>query len=549
MNAAEPPPLLPPRAFAPSTDKTLRRLFLTLFLRGRSSRGLRKQTAPKSVGQKLLLALIFYGLFGLFALSFRGQPVFALSVYLHGLTFLFLGMFVASSAGEILFNKEEADILLHRPVTSRSLLWAKIRVLVEVSLWLAGALNLAGFFVGTFAPDGGWSFPIAHALSTSLEALFCAGSVVLGYQLCLRWFGREKLDGLMTTVQVVFSVTVVLAGQIVPRLIGRLGPGLQFNTHAWWIALLPPAWFAGVDDALAGQSTAGSWALAGFGVAATAVVLWLAFGKLAKDYEAGLQALGETGSVRKRSPTQGRRWLEILVTNPPLSWWLRHPVSRASFLLTTAYLIRDRDTKLRLYPGLAPVLVMPFIFLLQGGNQHGGADSFLLAFSGSYLGLTPLMGLNLLQYSQQWQAADVFRAAPMAGPAQLCHGARRAVLLILTLPLLLVLALAGWFLGRQSSQLLLFLPGLIALPVYALVPHLGGRSVPLSSPTEEAKSARRGLTILAVMPVSLALAGAATWSWSHDWFGWFLLGEAVLVLALYFGLRMTLAKARWSSME
>ena len=51
-----------------------------------------------------------------------GQPVFGLSLYLHAMTLVFLGMFVASSAGEVLFNKEEGDILLHRPITARALL-------------------------------------------------------------------------------------------------------------------------------------------------------------------------------------------------------------------------------------------------------------------------------------------------------------------------------------------------------------------------------------------------------------------------------------------
>src|SRR6185436_17556752 len=139
---SEIPPILP----ATPPARVLRRLFLTLFLRGRSSRGLQKESAPKSVGQKLALTLLFYALFGLFALAFLRQPVFALSVYLHAMTFVFLGMFVAASAGEVLFNQEEADILMHRPVTARALLWAKIGVLVEVSLWLAGAFNLVGIF-------------------------------------------------------------------------------------------------------------------------------------------------------------------------------------------------------------------------------------------------------------------------------------------------------------------------------------------------------------------------------------------------------------------
>ena len=149
MNApSDTPPPLQAAGPALSPGRTLRRLFLTLFLRGRSSRGLRKESAPKSVGSKLALALVFYALFGMFALFFLQQPVFALSVYLHAMTLVFLGMFVAASAGEVLFNKDEADILMHRPVTSRALLWAKIGVLTEVSLWLAGAFNLTGFFVG-----------------------------------------------------------------------------------------------------------------------------------------------------------------------------------------------------------------------------------------------------------------------------------------------------------------------------------------------------------------------------------------------------------------
>ena len=267
MNApSDTPPPLQAAGPALSPGRTLRRLFLTLFLRGRSSRGLRKESAPKSVGSKLALALVFYALFGVFALFFLQQPVFALSVYLHAMTLVFLGMFVAASAGEVLFNKDEADILMHRPVTPRALLWAKIGVLTEVSLWLAGAFNLAGFFVGIGGKDGGWLFPIAHAISTIMEALFCTGTVVLVYQLCLRWFGRERLDGLMTTAQVFVAVAAVVAGQVVPRLLIRISGTIKFNAGSWWIGLLPPAWFAGFDDAFAGRGIRSSWELAGFGL-------------------------------------------------------------------------------------------------------------------------------------------------------------------------------------------------------------------------------------------------------------------------------------------
>jgi hypothetical protein len=115
-------------------------------------------------------------------------------------------MFVASSAGEILFNRQEADILLHRPIAPKTLLWAKVRVLVDVSLWLAFAFNLAGFYVGCGVPNGNGLFLPAHALSIMLEALFCTSTVIMVYQLCLRWCGRERLENLMTAAQIVVSM-------------------------------------------------------------------------------------------------------------------------------------------------------------------------------------------------------------------------------------------------------------------------------------------------------------------------------------------------------
>lgn len=534
---------------APPPEKTLRLLFLTLFLRGRSSRGIQKQTAPKSIGQKLALTLVFYGLFGCIGFTFITQPVFALSVYLHAMTFMFLGMFVAASAGEVLFNKEEADILLHRPASPSAMLWAKIRVLVEVSLWLAGAFNLVGLFVGVFAVNGNWLFPVAHALSTVLEALFCAGSVVVVYQLCFRWFGRQRLEGLITTSQVIISIGAVVSSQLLPQLMLRGNRILTFDRHSWWIALLPPAWFAGIDDAVAGTGESGSWMLALIAVAATALVIWAAFGKLAHDYESGLQSLAETVSKR-RKVREGRRWIDRMLDMPPMSWWLRDPVERASFLLVAAYLVRDRDVKLRVYPGLAPFLAMPLIFLVQG---HGLKDpwfgGFRIAFIAAYVGLIPVLGLSMLQYSQQWQASDIFRAAPIRGPAPLYHGARRAVLCFLTAPLLVIFALFVWLPGKDWSQMLMLIPGLIAIPVYALVPSIGGGGIPLSMPTEEAKSAGRGTAMIAATFTSLGLSALAMLCWKIGLFWWLVGIELVVAIGLYVVLGRALAAARWESME
>jgi len=537
-------PRLAPK-LAPDQDRiaerALRRLFLTVFLRGRSARGLRKSRTPSSIASKLLLTLLVYALVGAVALVWLKQPLFVLSICLHGMTFVFLGTFVAASAGELLFNKDEADILLHRPVAPRSLLWAKIAVLARVSLWLAAAFNLVGVFVGLAAPDAQPWFPLVHLLSTALVALLCTASVVLVYELCLRWFGRERLDGLITLAQIVVTLATVLLGQA-PRLLMQ-HPGFLSFAQSPWALLLPPAWFAGIDLALAGPGGAAWWAAGALAVAVTGGSLWLALGRLAHSYEHGLRVLGES-SAQPASAGARRRFLHTLATRGPGAWLLRDPVHRATFLLALAYLARNRDTKLRVYPGTVPLLIMPFLIL-----GRGGADRFGIAFAGAYLGLVPMFVLQLLQYSDNSAAADVFRLAPLPGPGRLIAGARVAVLAFSVLPLLLMLGVFAWLSAGEPRQLLLLVPGLIALPVYAFVPSIGGQGLPLSQPSDAASAAGRGFFVVFSILFALALAGLTTWAWSSDWFAPFVALEAVVAAGAHLALRRSAARAAWPSLE
>jgi ABC-2 type transport system permease protein len=529
-----------------SASRTLQQLYLTLFLRGRSSRGLNMAKAPKSVAAKLWGTLAMYALVGVIALTFLGQPSFNLSFYLHGMSLLFLGMFIAASAGEILFNKDEAEILLHRPVAPRVLLWAKVTVLTRISLWLALAFNLTGLVMGSVGRNGTWLFLPVHLASTCLAALFCSGSVVLLYQLCLRWFGREKLDNLMTGAQVLLAVGIMAASQMVPHVMRTLGPATDALSTNGWLFLLPPAWFAGFDEVFTGRGTTSSWALAGIGIAVTASVLLLAFGRLAATYEEGLQNLAESRPAKPRDPSK-RRLLDRLMDAPPLSWALRDPVVRASFRLTAAYLVRDRDVKLRLYPGLAPMLVMPAVFLFQGASENGGDIG--IAMAGGYLGLIPLMAMNLLQFSQNWQAADLYRLAPVPGPGPFIHGAIRAVAVVLVLPALTLTILIVCLLPNGIQNVAILLPGLIAMPVYALVPGAIEKTVPLSKPAEEAKSAMRGVLIFILMITALAVPGLAIAARHFGGFWIFLLVEALLAAAICLAMNSAISRKSWDPLE
>lgn len=177
------------------------------------------------------------------------------------------------------------------------------------------------------------------------------------------------------------------------------------------------------------------------------------------------------------------------------------------------------------------------------------ANGFLIAFAGTYLGLAPLLALNFLKYSQHWQAADVFRAAPIAGPASLCHGARKAVSFALTLPLFLGFVVIMLIMGTPWPQLSLLISGLILLPVLSMVPCANGEAVPFSQPSEEAKSAGRGLHMLVVTFVSMGVAGAAALADTLGFLWFFLIGETIVAAAVYAILKHRCAKARWPAID
>jgi hypothetical protein len=527
--------------------RTLRRLFLTLFLRGRSSRGLNRKSAPGSIASKQWVLLLLYALFGLSAFVYWKQPIFILSAGLHATTFMFVGLFIASSAGEVLFNQQESDILLHRPVTSGALLWAKVSVLLQVALWVSGAFNLTGLIVGSIDEQGSWLYLPTHAASTVLEALFCTGSIVLIYQLCLRWLGRERLEGIMTATQVVATLSFVLAGQILPRALAGLAR-MHIDSNSWGVLLLPPAWFAGLDDAIAGKHASASWELAAIGVVMTAVILWLAFSRLSASYGEGLQRISEF-SVGGRGAKVKGRWLDRLTSTPPFSWWLRAPTQRAIFKLTIVYVLRDRDVKLRVYPGIAPIMVLPFLILFQQSPRELDFGGIYIAFAGLFLAQVPLLVMTILRFSQQWQASDLFRAVPVEGPVPFCEGASKAAQFIAAIPLLLAALIVAFHDWHHLERLALLLPGLIAFPVYALIPCVDGEAVPLSLPTEEAKAAGRGLKLVGAMLLSFVLAALGFVAWNTGWFVWFLAAELVFAAIFYVRFKRESRGVRWPALE
>ena len=162
------------------------------------------------------------------------------------------------------------------------------------------------------------------------------------------------------------------------------GRHVRLTSDHFWMACFRPPGLPGSTIRWPARGSRSVRGLSGAGAPFNSGVLWLAFAQLSSQVRFRFDGLAEAETP---APQRGdRRWLHHAGADSPVSWWLRNPVERASFLLTAAYLLRDRDMKLRLYPALAPMVIMPVIFLMR---DTGEARAPLVGLRGSYLALLP----------------------------------------------------------------------------------------------------------------------------------------------------------------
>ncbi len=478
----------------------------------------------------LVFLLFTYGVMGLLLglLPFAGTDVFTFSLVIWSATFMMCGMTMVAESSTLLFDPRDNDILGHRPIHPRTLLAARSLGLIALALVLGFALNLVPMFTGLFARGSRAWFPIAHLATLPVMAVFCAGTVVFVYALLARLVSRRAFDTIASWTQVGISVVLVVSYQLVPRLMDRLGTFRIDSAHPALLAL-PPTWFAAFSMVMLGIDTgARALTLAVAAVTVTAALAWSANRFLAEGYARQVAALGEASAPEQPAPRSRPRREAPMLIGTLLGALIRDPIERGAFRLTRAYLARDRDMRMRIYPSLALVVVFPVLAILDQDR----AARFGAIMTIFMVGTLPATAMMTFKMSPHFAAADLFRYAPLRGTAAIFHGVRKAMLFLLVLPALLVSGAILWFGTAERHGLLIALPALMAVPTLSLLDGLAGDYLPLSiAPT----SGRQGAVNVGMMLFGFAclavFAGLAALADAQGWF-WHMVGTEVALLAL-----------------
>jgi hypothetical protein len=186
-------------------------------------------------------------------------------------------------------------------------------------------------------------------------------------------------------------------------------------------------------------------------------------------------------------------------------------VERAVFDLVLAYLKRNREIKVRLYPSIAYFIFFPVMAVFTNEltdpfyKEGPGFYALMGAAMVPFVGLTAIEGLI---FSEHYHAAYIFQLAPISRLAEVHRGFRKAIMLSVGLPgfgLLLALYSITW--SNPLDALLLLLPWVMITPVTLVVPFLFRQMVPLSRKYQKGQQSARNLTLLFVSFIALTIFG------------------------------------------
>ena len=510
--------------------RPLVRAHLRMSFRGRASQAFAGQLAGRPVGVAWLFAMyVAIGAATLPAVS-GGADAFTYAFITQLMTWTMCGLSLTAEAGDALFAPEEPDVLGHRPVAPEIVLAAKVTVLYAFSCSLALAQNLLP--TAAILIWGSWRAALVHVVMVAIAVALITSVVTMIYGIAARLVPRERFDDVAAWSQIALAIVFVSLALVTPR--SAMREGIHVDPTAWFMLGLAPAWFAGLDAWL-GSSAPGTGHLAmAAAVALGTFAVFLRAPVLVRLAAAIAHVQDERGGRHVRPVPNGETgWLR---------WWMRDPVERAAFQLATAYLRRDRDVRLRLRPSLVVFALLPLAGLVieekRGGHLAPLASVCLL-------GMVPGVAMEALRISSHPVASELFAVVPIADTGAVFHGVRKAAIRYVVPAIALSAFLAMLVV---PGGLVLAVPGVMALPVFSLIPGLFGPYVPLALPKARGQQAIANAVLLAASTGLLGILVNATLAASRSGkLASLYVGELLVLLAVDQCLRVVVRRRNSTS--
>ena len=401
-----------------------------------------KQRQQKENSNRLAFVLLTYALIGIFigALIIT-VPSFMVSMIIAHTYFIFMmAMTLVTDFATVLLDTTDNQVILPRPVSSRTLFMAR---LVHILIYLLQfTIALAILPVAATIFKYGVLTGVGMCFTAMLSVLLAVFFTYLLYLLILRFASEEKVRDIITYFQIGVTIIFTVGLQVLPRIISLVN--FDFALH-WYSYLLPPVWMAQTLEILYTLHADGLHLLmAVLAIFLPLLLFWVLNRFLAPSFTRKLAAMNTEGANSSRiDPAAAVKKVSSL-SGRLSGIFCRSAVEKGAFETTWKITARDKGFRLQFYPSLGYIPVFIFIFVFKNG-QHAADTWANLGSTKSFLWFiylpvfTIANGIMFMSFNENYAASWIYHSLPIERPGELIMGALKALFVKFFIPIYLLL--------------------------------------------------------------------------------------------------------------
>lgn len=469
-----------------------------------------RQRQQKETGNPLLTTLLIYTAFGLFVgvLVFQIESFIICMALIHSYILFMMALTMITDFSSVLLDTTDNQIILSKPVNSRTLFIARLVHILVYLLQFAIAFSLLPVIFIFIAY--GFTIGIASIGTALLTVMFAVFLTYLLYAVILRFSNEQKVKDIVGYFQIFITILFAAGFQIMPRLINFNNLLSIFELH-WYSYFLPPVWMALTLESVKQLNFDTTHLL----MIASAILLpiltfWIMIKYLAPSFSKKLAALdnGETG--KKNITIKNAK--HITLSQKFSNLFCNSKTENSSFEMVWKITGRDKAFKMQLYPSMAYMAVFIFVFVFKNGLdinhvwQNLPTTKMFLFFA--YLPIFTIgSSIGFMAFHENFLASWIYQSTPVNKPGHLIIGGIKALLTKYFLPIFLILFLFVfyvWGVAIVNDFVLAFFNNIF---IFLLIVNLSDKYLPFSREQNSKEQSGRILYLILQLLTIAILVG------------------------------------------
>lgn len=393
----------------------------------------------KEPKRSMLLTCLVYLFIGLFIASMQIMPnIFGANILGFAMLIFMLFSVYISEYSAVLLDTTEKSFYGALPIGHNEINTAKN---IHIAYYIGTiALSVMLPSMVTAFIFHGVLYGLLFVVMSVVITVFCLHLAGTIYYLLFKVFSGEKLKDILSGFQVFMTIAMVLAYQIVPRVINFAEFAKAELTFSPFFVILPPAWFAGILAVFFAATPAGYYyVLAGMAVGVIILLEVVYNKKVMPEFEGELDKLTETAKENKTLSVFSSFMCKILSKDKQENAFMK---------LVLIQISRNRDIKLKLYPQLANALILPVIILLSQISKAGSFTALITSIRENRwtiallysVGLTSSAIYTIISQSENKESLLFYQVLPIENLSKCIRAGVKVVLFRYITPVFMILS-------------------------------------------------------------------------------------------------------------